>query len=230
MSLPVKLVVEYDDGSSRELAYADIDGETRLRLAQLGLSPVGDHVGSAKHYLLMQWKDGWQEVLGVEGAFADLLRYYVIERIEDRGRLSLETGGDYPELLIIERTPRDLQAALIVSDDAVKSYALDTAVERWEGIFEAGGKREYVKFDKNSDKYPHEVAGSKEALEAILASLKAALAQKNLDAAGVLAMDESTRVTEYKVLASLANIRGSRRQEDVYGFIESMMTRIAGVA
>lgn len=230
MSLPVKLVVEYDDGSSRELSYAAIDGETRLRLAQLGLSPAGDHVGSAKHYLLMQWKDGWQEVLGVEAPFADLLRYYVIERIEDRGRLSLETGGDYPELLIIERTPRDLQAALIVSDDAVKSYALDTAVERWEGIFEAGGKREYVKFDKTSDKYPHEAAENKEALEAILASLKAALTQKNLDAAGVLAMDESTRVTEYKALASLANIRGSRRQEDVYGFIESMMTRIAGVA
>ena len=228
MSQPIKLVVLYDDGSSREVDYAKIDGETRQRLAQLGVAPIGDRVGSAKHYLLMKWKDGWQEVLAIDKDTADLLRYYVIERIDDRGRLSLETGEDYPELLVIERTPRDLVAAVIVGGDGVKSYALDSSVERWEGIFEAGGKREHVKFDKTSDKYPHEAATGGEALEPVLEALREELGKAGLDARAVLALEEPARLEAYKGLASGAGIRGCLRQEDVYGFVEAMITRLGG--
>jgi len=164
----------------------------------------------------------------VDEASVDLLRYYVIERIEDRGRLSLENGGDYPELLVIERTPRDLVGAVIVGEDGVKSYALDSSVERWEGIFGAGGKREYVKFDKTSDKYPHEVEDRSEALEPVLEALKRELDDKGLDPNRLLSSAEPERVTQYGALATGAGIRGSYRQEDVYGFIESMVTRLAG--
>jgi hypothetical protein len=228
MSEPKKLLVEYDDGSTREIDYAKVDAETRYRLATLGLSPSGDRVGAAKSSLVLRWKDGWQEVLGVDGPSVDLLRYYVIERIEDRGRLALETGGEYPELVVIERTPRDVTAAIIVGEDGVKSFALDRSVERWEGIFEAGGKREYVKFDKTSDKYPHEVDTGEEALAPVLDSLRGELDKAGLVPAGLLAMDESERVAAYKVLASGAGIRGCARQEDVYGFVEAMITRLGG--
>jgi hypothetical protein len=230
MNLPVKLVVEYDDGSAQEISYAEVDGVTRSQLARLGLGPAGDYVGSSKHYLVMRWKDGWQEVVGVDKDSVDLLRYYVIERIEDRGRLSLETGEDYPELLVIERTPRDLIGALIVGQNDVKSYDLATSVERWEGIFEAGGKREHVKFDKTGDAYPHQVTDNADALEPLLDALKRSLDTRGLDPRALLAMDEPGRVAEYKALASDAGIRGSYRQDDVYGFIEAMVTRLAGAA
>jgi hypothetical protein len=232
MSLPVKLVVEYDDGSTREMDYDRVDGETRYRLARLGLSPAGAHVGRSQHYLLLRWKDGWQEVVGIEAASAeapiDLLRYYVIERIEDRGRLSLETGGEYPELLVVERTPRDLVDAVIVGEDGVKAYALDSSVERWEGIFEAGGKREYVKFDKTSDNYPHDVESDGRALEPVLEALRRDLGEMGLDPQNLLSLGEAERVGRYKELAAGAGIRGGYRQEDVYGFIESMVTRLTG--
>jgi hypothetical protein len=239
MSQPIKLVVHYDDGSTREADYARVDGETRHHLARLGLCPVGEYVGSAKHYLLLRWKDGWQEVLGIDKDTVDLLRYYVIERIEDRGRLSLETGEEYPELLVIERTPREVVGALIVAaggtgsgadPGGVKSYALETSVERWEGIFEAGGKREHVKFDKTSDKYPHDVNTDASALEPVLAALRAELEKAGLEPAAVLAMGESERVKVYKSLASAAGIRGCLRQEDVYGFVEAMISRLGGAA
>ena len=230
MSEPKKLLVEYDDGSTREVDYEKVDGETRFHLAKLGLSPAGDRVGAAKSYLLLRWKDGWQEVLGVDGSSVDLLRYYVIERIEDRGRLALETGGEYPELVVIKRTPRDVTAAIIVGEDGVKSFALDRSVERWEGIFEAGGKREHVKFDKTGDKYPHEVDTAEESLAPMLDALKGQLDKAGLVPAGLLAMDESERVAAYKVLASGAGIRGFARQEDVYGFVEAMITRLGGAA
>src|SRR5665647_1395196 len=108
MSQPKRLLVAYEDGSTKEADFAEIDGQLRLKLAQLGLCPPPDRVGASKHYLLIRWRDGWQEVFGIETESAELLRYYVIQRIEDRGRLSIDVGADYPELLIVERTPRDV--------------------------------------------------------------------------------------------------------------------------
>jgi hypothetical protein len=225
---PSKLVVQYDDGSSREVDYSKVDGETRYLLQKLGLAPTGERVGAAKHYLLLRWKDGWQEVLGVDKDSMDLLRYYVIERVDDRGRLSLDLGEGYPELLVIERTPRDLVGALIVGSDEVKVYPLEESVERWEGIFEAGGKREHVKFDKTSDKYPHEMATGVDALDPVLLALKDELEKAGLRPAALLALDEPERVAAYKGLASGAGIRGCSRQEDVYGFVEAMINRLGG--
>ena len=156
MSQPKRLVVTYDDGSTKEADFADLDGQLRLQLAELGLCPPLDRVGAAKHYLLVRWQDGWQEVFAVDTDSAELLRYFVIERIEDRGRLSIDVGADYPELFIIKRTPKEVTEAVIVGDDGIRSYGLGSQVERWEGIFEAGGKLEFVKYDKTSDAYPHE--------------------------------------------------------------------------
>jgi hypothetical protein len=115
-----------------------------------------------------------------------------------------------------------------VEDTGVKSYTLDGSVERWEGIFEAGGKREHVKFDKTSDKYPQEVRSDSGALEPILEGLRRELQSEGLDPGELLSLGEPERVARYKALATGAGIRGSYRQEDVYGFIESMVTRLAG--
>src|SRR3990172_3947353 len=124
MSQPKRLVVKYDDGSTKEADFASLDGQLRLQLAELGLCPPLDRVGAAKHYVLVGWRDGWQEVFAVDADSAELLRYFVIERIEDRGRLSIDVGADYPELFIIKRTPKDVTETLIVSDDGIRSYGL----------------------------------------------------------------------------------------------------------
>ena len=137
MSQPMKLVVQYDDGSTRQTEYAERQLRPGLPCKE-GLMPAGERVGAARHYVLLRWKDGWQEVLGIDKDTVELLRYYVIERIDDRGRLSFQTGEDYPELVVLERTPRDVVAALIVGENEVKSYALEESMERWEGIFEPG--------------------------------------------------------------------------------------------
>ncbi|MCL5736760.1 MAG: hypothetical protein M1274_14480 [Actinobacteria bacterium] len=230
MSQPLRLVVEYDDGSTRKVDYADVDGETRFRLAQLGLTPAAAHVPTSSHYLVMRWRDGWQEVVAIDKESVELLRYYVIERIEDRGRLSLETGDEYPQLFIIERTPRDLTDITIVGSDGAKSYSLDQSVDRWEGIFEAGGKREHVKFDKTSEKYPQKVSDGSPAVRLILDALNKQLQETGISAESLLARDEASRVADYKALAAGLNLRASRHQEDVYGFVEAMLTTLAGEA
>ena len=223
MSQPKRLVVTYDDGSSKEADFADLDGQLRLQLAELGLCPPLDRVGAAKHYLLVRWQDGWQEVFAVDTDSAELLRYFVIERIEDRGRLSIDVGADYPELFIIKRTPKEVTEAVIVGDDGIKSYGLGSQVERWEGIFEAGGKLEFVKYDRTSDAYPHESSEDPGALARTVDSLLDGLKKKGLTPSALLSMPEPLRLAEYKELADEAGIRGARKQEDVYGFIEMLL-------
>lgn len=230
MSQPQRLVVTYDDGSTQEVAFSRVDADLRLRLAGLGLCPPTERVGASPRYLLIRWQDGWQEVVGLDFDTADLLRYYVIRRIEDRGRLSLDVGTEYPELLIVERTPRDVIGAAIIGDDKVDSYTLGAEVERWEGIFDDGGKLEFVKYDRTSDTYPHESsADPDEALSELLASLGARLKERRLTPQALLSMDEPLRMAEYKELAAGTGIRGASKQEDVYGFVEMLLRRLEGV-
>jgi hypothetical protein len=229
MSQPKRLVVTYEDGSTKEADFAQVDGQLRLKLAQLGLCPPLESVGESKQYLLIRWQDGWHEVFGIQAESAELLRYYVIQRIEDRGRLSLDVGADYPELLIVERTPREVVGAMIVGAGGATSYELGSEVERWEGIFEAGGKKEFVKYDKTSDAYPHESKEDPEALAEVLSALKAEIEKKGLTPRALLSMEEPLRVAEYRELASGASIRGGREQQDVYGFIEMLLKRLEGV-
>lgn len=226
MNVPKRLVVEYADGSTKDVDFGKVDSHMRFELAKLGLYTPPDHVGSSKHYLLFQWQDGWQEVLGVDKESTEVLRYYVIQRMEDIGRLSLEVGAGYPELLLIRRMPRELTSLLIVSDGSVKSYGLESEIERWEGVFEAGGKREYVKYDKTDSQYPQEFNESSGVLDKLMDSLKSELDSRCLSPQKLLAMDESRRIAEYKEMVRGIGIRGSERQEDVYGFIEFMVRRL----
>jgi hypothetical protein len=228
MSQPKRLIVAYDDGSTKEARFADLDGPLQLRLAQLGLCPPLEHVGISKHYLLVRWQDGWQEVFAVDTDSAELLRYFVIERIEDRGRLSLDVGAEYPELLIVERTPKKVVEALIVGDDGVRSYGLGSGVERWEGIFEDGGKKELVKYDKTSDSYPHESSTQSETLAELLDGLRTELDKKGLSSQALLSMEEPLRVAQYRELAENLGLRGGRRQQDVYGLIETLLRNKGG--
>ena len=229
MSQPKRLVVTYDDGSTKEADFADLDGRLRLQLAEIGLCPALERVGAAKHYLLVRWQDGWQEVFAVDTDSAELLRYFVIERIEDRGRLSVDVGADYPELFIVKRTPEEVTEAVIVGDDGIRWYGLGSQVERWEGIFEAGGKLEFVKYDKTSDAYPHESNEDPEALAGVVDRLLSGLEKKGLAPSALLSMPEPLKLAEYKGLADEAGILGARKQEDVYGFIEMLLRRREGI-
>jgi hypothetical protein len=230
MSAPKRLRVEYEDGSTREIDFAKIDGSIVIQLAKLGLCPAPQEITSSKHYVILRWKDGWQEVIGVDHDTADLLRYYVIARIEDRARLSLEVGEYWPELFIIKRTPRDVTSILIVGNGGAKLYPLEEEMERWEGTFEAGGKKEYVKFDKINPRTPQACVEAPEELSQLAASLKGELARLNVPPQALLAMDTAKRIEIYGALARALGFRGHERQADVYGLIELLVKRLVSEA
>jgi hypothetical protein len=228
MSQPKRLIVAYDDGSTREAEFSRLDGQLLLKLAQMGLCPPLEHVGASKHYLLVRWEDGWQEVFAVDADSAELLRYFVIERIEDRGRLSVDVGAEYPELFVLERTPKGVVEALIIGAEGVRSYGLESQLERWEGIFEDGGKKEFIKYDKTGDSYPHASSEKSDALAKMLADLRSALERKGLSTKELLSREEPAKIAEYRELAGSLGIRGGRRQQDVYGLIDLLLREEGG--
>jgi len=225
-SIPKRLVVEYEDGSTSRIDFNKLSRSSQLEISRAG-SHSSSPMGYSEKYLLLEWRDGWREVVVVKGDSIELLRYYVIQRIEEQGRLSVEVGTSYPQLLIINRTPRDLNGLLVVGNERAKYYELKSEVEAWEGVFEAGGKKEYVKYDKTDEKYPQECREGATRLAGLMNSLELQLNEKNLSAEELLARDRNTKVKEYAEIALRMGIRGKEMQQDVYGFIELMVTRLA---
>jgi hypothetical protein len=175
----------------------------------------------------MQWNDGVQEVISADHDTVELLRYFVIKRVEDRGRLALNVGADYPELFIIKRKPMELSSLLIVGDNVVKKYDLRHGVERHEGIFEEGGKIEIFKYDSTDTRYPHEYSQSQESLSEMIGVIKKSLNKKNISAKNLLRDDQAQRIEHYKHVAGDIGLRGYKKQEDVYGFIDLLMRELA---
>ena len=83
-----------------------------------------------------------------------------------------------------------------------------------------------MKYDKTDSQYPQEFNESSGVLDKLMDSLKSELDSRCLSPQKLLAMDESRRIAEYKEMVRGIGIRGSERQEDVYGFIEFMVRRL----
>jgi hypothetical protein len=226
MTEPRRLTVEFDDGTTAAIDSAKITDTLRMALIESGVCPPSQRIGSAKHYVLLEW-DGWQEVFGVNADTVDLLRYFVIRRIEDRGRLSLNVGAEDPKLFIVKRLPKELKRIVVANATGVKTYDLSSEVERWEGIFESGGKFEYVKYDKVDPHSSHEAGESPETLAKFRDALKRELVECGRDPGTLLASAEAHRIDAYRQIARAMGIRGKEKQEDVYGFIELLLTSVA---
>ena len=227
MSQPKHLTVEYDDGFAKRIDFSKVDENLCSALADLGLCPHPAPIGVYKHYVLLQW-DGWQEVVALDHESVELLRYYVIKRIEERGRLSFEVGSDDPELFIVKRLPRDLKGVIVAGASGMRAYDFPSETEKWEGIFESGGKIESVKYDKSKD--PGQQQGATEVpagVSRLREALQGELEKRGLRAGELLALEEPRRVQACREIAYEMGIRGKERQRDVNGFIELLIGQLA---
>jgi len=224
MSLPRRLIVEYEDGSTKGIAFNQLDGSTRSELSRWGLCPQPSVVPEPlSQYLLLRWKNGWQEVIGVDRDPVDLLRYYILERVEEVGRVALDVKGQYPLLLTVKRLPKELDRLMIVGGGGAKAYRLEPKAKK-----EEGDKIEHVEYDKAERHFQPEPDEQAKAWWAeVMEALRNELGRKGLPARKLLNGDPSGRVKEYKELAKALGLRATERQEDVYGFIQLMIENMA---
>jgi hypothetical protein len=223
MGTPKRVIVEYDDGTRKEAAFSDLSQQGRLELAKLGVCPVPPAVAETKQYLLLRWKDGWNEVIGMEKPGAELLRYYSIERVEHLGRLSVDVQDDYPMLYLINRLPTKLERILLLGEAGAKMYVLDEKVAVKEG-----GKTEHIMYDKKRPAFSAEPTEKADAwMTELTEALREELRSKGLSAMEFLLVEDSKRLDLYRELAQALGLRATYRQADVYGFIHGLVKNIS---
>jgi len=223
MTLPKRLIVEYEDGSTKGIEFNQLDSSTRSELSRRGLCPQPSETPDPfSHYLLLRWKNGWQEVIAVGKTPVDLLRYYILERVEEVGRMALDIQGHYPLLLTIKRLPKELDRLMIVRSGGAKVYRLEPKAKR-----EEGDKVEHVEYDKAERHFQPEPDEQANAWWAeVMEALRNEMNRKGLSAKNLLNGDPSGRIKEFKELAKGLGLRATERQEDVYGFLQFMVESI----
>ncbi len=206
---PKKLVLEYEDGSTKAVDFAALPGLLQFDLLRQpfagGATPNPDSDGA---FVVLEWEDGWKEVFEIDAAYTDIIKYYVITRPEDVGRLSFKRADGYPELIELVRRPLGVKRIAFKNE-----YALEKGVNRREG-------------KKNEQEY--KLAAGEQAYAPEMASFKAAAAEAGVTPQALLAMDEG------KMAATLDDIRrrmglvAGRRQRDVLDFVAYLAKQAAG--
>jgi hypothetical protein len=219
-------MVEYEDGSIKGIEFSQLSPSTCFELSQKGLCPPpAEKPEALKHYLLLLWKNGWQEVIGVDKNSLELLRYYILERVEEVGRLALEVKGEYPLLFTIGRLPKELQRIIIVGKEDTKGYSLEPKIKK-----EEGDKIEHVEFDKAERHFQSDPDQRAESwYEELANSLRAELEKRGLTAERILTREPTERISEYRELARALNIRATGKQQDVYGLMQFMMEKLVAI-
>jgi hypothetical protein len=223
MTVPKRLMIEFEDGSKKAIDFSQLARPAWLELSRMGLClpppPISE---SSRNYLLLRWKNGWQEVIGVDKNSVDLLRYYILERMEEVGRIVLNANEDYPILLTVNRLPKELDRLMIVGGGNTRGYHLEPSVKK-----EEGDKIEHVEYDKAERYFQPQPEGQGEVwLTEVIETLKNELSQKGLSAEKLLNEDPINRVREYKDLAKVLPLRATEKQEDVYGLIQLMIEKM----
>lgn len=221
MNAPKKIIVEYEDGTRREAAFDRLNSTGWNELSALGLCEAAAP-DTGKNYLLLEWKDGWKEVMAVDGQALEVLRYYTIERVKEIGRLSMEVADGNPELLMIKRLPGRLERIIFVGANGPQAYTLEE-----KATVKEGGKTEHYFYDKKRPNFKmEEPAAASARYAAFLDALRGALEKKGIAVSGLLAMSEGDRLPLYKELAQTLGLRGTERQQDVYGYLALALERL----
>ncbi len=223
MKKPKQLTIEYEDGSAKTIPFSQLDRSIWRELSGRGLSSPPSEAEPSKSYLLLRWKNGWQEVVGVDQDSVDLLRYYILERVEETGRVVLEAAADYPLLLTVKRLPKELESLTIVGSEPAKVYEVEPKKKK-----EEGDKIEHVEFDRAERHFqPHPKETGQDGLQEVARLLAGEVTKNDLSPKKLLNLNPSEKVAKFKDLAKAIGIRAMEKQEDLYGFLQLMVGKLA---
>jgi hypothetical protein len=206
-SKPLKVVIEFDDGSKKEASFDALPFQLQFELLRQPFASQPSENPEQEKFVLLEWDDGWREVIEVDTDCSEINRYYVISRPEDVGRLSLSKGDGYPELIEIVRKPRDLK----------KITFMDT--------FQLSLERS----DREGKKIDHFFALSKagDAISEEMDSFRRAVEEEGLDLLELKSQDPDQQREGYEKIRRKMGIKAAQRQQDVYDFI-AYLAKVAG--
>jgi hypothetical protein len=169
--------------------------------------------------MLLRWQNGWQEVLGIKKDYLELIRYYSIERVEETGRIALDTGDDFPMLIYVKRFPMQLESALVVDSNSAKMHIF---IEK--ATVKQGGTTEHFFYDKKNSEFSLEDSKKADSwLSELTDSVHKELEKNGLTCKNLLSVDLDKRHASYGKIAKALGIRAMKTQEDLFDFIELLL-------
>jgi len=196
-STPKKVVIEFDGGVRKEASFDALPGPLQTELLRQPFASLPSTAPDQDKFVLLEWDDGYKEVIAVNPACTAINRYTVISRPEDVGRLSINMNGDFPELIEVGRKPLNLKR--ITFGDTVQ-VALDKS------------EREGKKFD-----HFFTLTKGGDARADHVAALKKAAAEEGIDLKKLSSQDRDT----LEKLRRKVGLKGER-QQDVYDFLAAL--------
>lgn len=196
---PHKILVEFEDGSACEALFESLPETLQLDLLRQPFASKPSPEPEKEKFLVLEWDDGWKEVIQVDQACEEINRYYVISRVEHVGRLSLNKKDDYPELIEIIRKPLNLKRI---------SFA-DT--------FEVN----LQKSDREGEKTDHFFALTTEgkARPGMMDTFRATVEKEGIDLRALKARLPERPLESYEKIRKALGIRAGVRQQDLEDFI-----------
>jgi hypothetical protein len=198
----VRLLIEFADGSTAEQAFAGLPEPLQKELLRQPFA--GRPAASGEEgFLLLEWEDGWKEVVRVPAEASTVNRYYVISRPEEVGRLSLSTGGAYPELVEIPRRPHSLTRMSLG-----ETFALQPARREREGR----------KIEQHYDLVPQG-----DSLAELRRGLRELVQQGELRPSDLRRPASAAGEEAYQVIAGRLGLRPAYNRQDVLDFAARLL-------
>lgn len=202
---PLALVIEFEDASKTSVSFEALPYHLQCELLRQPFAsrPLPDNVGDK--FVLMEWEDGWKEVVRVDRPCSSIGRYYVISRPEEVGRLSLKGGDSYPELIEVTRRPSSISRITFLD-----TFHLTPGSSHREG--------------KKTDCF-FELTKADSAVDAAVQDLKRALEEEGIESRDLHAVDWSRQKEQYERIRRRMGIVAAFRQQDAYDFIAHLIKK-----
>jgi hypothetical protein len=197
--VPRKILIEYDDGSKVASSFDALPFPLQAEILQQPFASLPSPNPEEEKFVLLEWNDGWKEVIEVDRRCTAMNRYYVISRPEDTGRLSLLKEDGYPELLEIVRKPMDLKRLTFVD-----TFRLGPAKSEREG--------------KKTDHF-FPLTKDTDVISELADALKKALAEEGIGVKDLEAQDPAKPGGVVEKFARKLGLRAGQRQQDLLDFL-----------
>jgi predicted CopG family antitoxin len=196
---PLTFILEFDDGSRTSTSFAALPSYLQSEILRQPFASRPSHAPEEERFVLIEWDDGWQEVIEVDAACTEINRYYVITRPEEVGRLSLNRRNGYPELIEIVRKPSNIEKITFVD-----TFRLAPGTSHREG-----------------KKIDHFLSLKKEgdSLSEVMSRFKEVVKEEGLDVKELRSGDPGQLREQYETIRRKMGIKASQRQQDVHDFI-----------
>lgn len=204
---PQEITVKFDDGSMAIAPFKSLPDSLQFEIMRQPFACKPSPNPEEEKFVLLEWDDGWREVIEVDPDCTDINRYYVISRVENIGRLSINKQDGYPELIEVVRRPLDLKR--IAFKDT-----FELALER---------------SDREGHKTDHFFSLAKKGtgFSEIMAVFMEVVKKEGIDMEELHCKDSSDLAKQYERIRRKIGIKAGLRQQDVLDFIAYLVKSVA---